>query len=253
MASLITHCSHPAHRLVRTYSPSGQYTCDLCRAWGSGLHYRCDACDFDLHEHCAEFPETISFFAHPWHNLHLKRGTGSRICDLCREPVEGFYYCCISCNFDVHPHCTKTQQIVRTKLHPEHSLCLVPSYNNCCACGCFNGHIWLYRCGMCNIDLHIRCVGHIMSIEHNHDSGTSSNDNNRSSYGEVMAAADVLTQLDLTTPTREIQIIQSQLELLQEENIKLKEDRDNAVKGEVLQKQEIKNNSKSTTFATRRK
>ncbi|KAJ3705337.1 hypothetical protein LUZ61_009042 [Rhynchospora tenuis] len=210
MASSLIHCSHPAHSLARIQSPSGVYTCDLCETWGSGLHYRCDACDFDLHEHCAEFPETISFFAHPWHDLHLKPDTGYRICDLCREPVKGFYYRCIPCNFDVHPHCTKIQQIVRTELHPEHNLCLVPSLNECSACKLFNGHIWLYRCGMCSVNLHIRCVGRILPMEHNNDNRTRSSNTNRSSTGipshfwreigtevVVAATADVLTQFVL--------------------------------------------------------
>lgn len=46
-------------------------TCDLCQTWRSGIHYRCNACDFDLHDYCAILPRTISFVVHPWHNLHL--------------------------------------------------------------------------------------------------------------------------------------------------------------------------------------
>ncbi|KAJ4760713.1 Cysteine/Histidine-rich C1 domain family protein [Rhynchospora pubera] len=183
MASSLYHCSHPKHKLVMTQSPSGQYICDLCRFMGSGLHYRCHACDFDLHEQCAKLPEKISFFAHPWHDLHLQPGTSSRICDLCRDPVEGFYYRCITCNFDVHPHCTKTQQNVYTKMHPQHSLCLVPALNICSACQLFDGQIWLYRCGICNVNLHIRCLhGPVMPKNHHNHANSVSNNNNKNNH-----------------------------------------------------------------------
>ncbi|KAJ4760711.1 protein kinase family protein [Rhynchospora pubera] len=234
MATSVTHCSHPTHELVWTNSPSGRYICDLCKTRGSGLHYRCHACDFDLHEHCAEFPEKISFFAHPWHDLHLKPDAGNLSCDLCMEPVKGFYYRCVPCNFDVHPHCTKIKQIVRTELHLEHSLCLLPSINNkCSACELFNGQFWLYRCGMCKVKLHIKCVGNIMPMEHSHDNITSSTNNNRSNHGRGVTGARVQEERDNAVKgvvLEEIKIIQGQLELLQKENKKLQDERDNAVK-----------------------
>ncbi|KAJ4813176.1 U-box domain-containing protein kinase family protein [Rhynchospora pubera] len=163
--------------------------------------------------------------------LHLCKG--SRICDLCREPVEGFYYRCIPCSFDVHPHCTKIQQIVRTESHPEHSLCLVPSFNKCSACKLSNGYIWLYRCGMCKVKLHIRCVGNVMPMEHSHDNITSSTNNNRSNHGRGVTGARVQEERDNAVQDvvlEEIKIIQSRLELLQIENKKLQDERDNAVK-----------------------
>ncbi|KAJ4732897.1 Cysteine/Histidine-rich C1 domain family protein, partial [Rhynchospora pubera] len=144
----LTHFIHPTHQLVKTQSSSERFTCDLCRNRGTGLHYQCRACRFDLHEKCAELPEKMSFFAHPWHDLHLQpAGSMSRICDLCMEPVQGFCYRCIPCNFDVHPECSKMQQTVYTNFHPQHTLCLVPTSNcKCNACNLINRHIWLYRC-----------------------------------------------------------------------------------------------------------
>ncbi|KAJ4745532.1 U-box domain-containing protein kinase family protein [Rhynchospora pubera] len=105
----------------------------------------------------------------------------------------------------------------------------------------------MYRCGMCNVNLHIRCVGHIMPMEHSHDNKTSNCGELVAGATTVGAVADVLTQLDLTTQTRvqegrdnavkdevlqkqEIKIIRSRVELLQKENNILQDERDNAVK-----------------------
>ncbi|XP_078153965.1 protein VACUOLELESS GAMETOPHYTES-like [Carex rostrata] len=163
MASRLSHFSHD-HELVKTQTfANDQFYCDLCNTQiKEGPRYRCHACNFDLHEDCAKLPEKISFFAHPWHNLHLgPAGKTGRVCDLCMEVGTGFFYRCFSCSFDVHPHCTTTKQMVSTGLHPEHSLFLSPAgaiWNSCTACKETGESIWLYRCGMCNVNLHMKCL-----------------------------------------------------------------------------------------------
>ncbi|KAJ4745530.1 U-box domain-containing protein kinase family protein [Rhynchospora pubera] len=98
---------------------------------------------------------------------------------------------------------------------------------------------------MCNVKLHIKCVGHIMPMEHSHDNITSSTNNNRSNNGRRVtgatperAAADALNsgvQEERDNAVKDevlqdIKIIQGRLELLQKENKKLQDERDNAVK-----------------------
>ncbi|EAZ40610.1 hypothetical protein OsJ_25072 [Oryza sativa Japonica Group] len=129
-----THCSHPQHVLVRCqYSSSSGHVCDLCAAGFRGLvGLRCKACDFDIHEACADYfqPAISSFAAHPWHGLALGRvADNDRVCDLCAAacPRGGFVYRCVPCGFDVHPLCTMFPAKVRSPLHPEHELAMVPA------------------------------------------------------------------------------------------------------------------------------
>lgn len=159
------HFADPLHLLLKTrYNRTATHVCDICQAELAGMvGYRCNACDVDIHEACADyFKETISFFAHPWHALTLSRMPDDCIgwsCDLCREecPRGSFVYRCIQCNFDVHPLCTMLPQTIGSPLHPEHYLNMVPSRGSCSACG-EDLPMWHYRCGFCRYTLHIRCI-----------------------------------------------------------------------------------------------
>ncbi|XP_078164465.1 protein VACUOLELESS GAMETOPHYTES-like [Carex rostrata] len=161
MANTITHFTHPEHQLLLISKPKN-FWCDLCKTFGTGLRYRCDECDFDLHESCTTYPETLSFFAHPWHSLELTDHSASTndpsiCCDLCCEPLKGFYYKCIPCGFNLHPSCSLSPKIVRTRFHPDHFLTLVPTTGSCSACN-KNLTVWTYRCGMCSVNLHYNCL-----------------------------------------------------------------------------------------------
>ncbi|KAG2638299.1 hypothetical protein PVAP13_2NG606520 [Panicum virgatum] len=117
--------------------------------------YRCNACDIDVHEACADyFKEAVAFFAHPWHSLTLSRHIPSGaagagwVCDLCEEECApgSFVYRCTRRSGD------------RSPLHPEHDLCMVPSSGHCSAC---HGGlpVWQYVCGGdCLVRLHITSV-----------------------------------------------------------------------------------------------
>ncbi|PUZ72876.1 hypothetical protein GQ55_2G430700 [Panicum hallii var. hallii] len=157
--------AHLQHPLLRTqYGGDSTHVCDICRSQLAGLAgYRCNACDIDVREACAGyFKEAVAFFAHPWHSLTLSRipaaGAGWA-CDLCEECAPGsFVYRCARCMFDVHPLCTMLPQTIRSALHPEHDLCMVPSSGHCSAC---HGDlpVWKYVCGGdCLIRLHIASV-----------------------------------------------------------------------------------------------
>ncbi|KAJ4767349.1 Cysteine/Histidine-rich C1 domain family protein [Rhynchospora pubera] len=161
MADTITHFTHPEHQLLLTHK-SSKFWCDLCKISGTGLRYRCETCDFDLHESCTTYPEILSFYAHPWHKLaladHSASTVGSAICcDLCREPVKGFYYKCTPCGFYLHPHCSLSPRLVHSRFHPDHMLMLVPTAGSCSACN-KDLMVWTYRCGMCSVNLHYKCL-----------------------------------------------------------------------------------------------
>jgi hypothetical protein len=167
MASTRKHFAD-THPLVRSqYSSTAPHACDLCGSRLAGLiGYRCDTCNFDAHEACADyFQQSISFFAHPWHAIGLSRipigSTGlTWTCDLCREGCTPgrFVYCCAQCGFVVHPVCTMLPQVIHSSLHKEHYLHMVPSTGSCSSCrGVLP--VWHYRCGLCAFNIHISCVG----------------------------------------------------------------------------------------------
>ena len=164
--SYLRHFADP-HMLQRLqYSCTASHTCDICLSKLAGrVGYRCNTCNLDIHEYCADsYKPTITFFAHPWHTLQLSRiprsGVGW-VCDLCREkcPPGSLVYRCIDCLFDVHPRCTRRfPQTIRSSLHPEHDLRMVPSSGHVCgACGT-GLPVWQYVCGGCKVRFHIACV-----------------------------------------------------------------------------------------------
>ncbi|XP_072957822.1 protein VACUOLELESS GAMETOPHYTES-like [Typha angustifolia] len=160
MASSISHFTHTNHKLEKILRETS-FTRDLCKQRGTaGVRYRCDVCDFDLHEHCSVCPNTLpTFFAHPWHPLTLSPPPSDpRVCDICREPLNGYTYRCEPCGFDLHPLCMLTPQTVRTNLHRAHRLTLIPAGPcYCSGCGelCL---VWRYRCGLCGVELHPQCL-----------------------------------------------------------------------------------------------
>ncbi|KAJ0250162.1 hypothetical protein HA466_0143470 [Hirschfeldia incana] len=88
----------------------GMYTCDGCKLHGHGKTYRCNDCDYDLHEYCATCPPTLVNTWHaPDHELSLFTGpahTTERVCYFCRFYIEGMFYKCMHCSFESHPLCT---------------------------------------------------------------------------------------------------------------------------------------------------
>ncbi|KAK6231358.1 DC1 - like 10 [Theobroma cacao] len=166
MASLpqktVQHFTHD-HPLTEVDART-EFVCDGCRTLGVGTRYGCESCDFDLHDHCATCPLELSSFMHE-HDLKLvvskPQATSlqnERFCDLCGDPVQGIFYQCRLCEFDVHPLCTKLPEYVRHVMHKEHPLRLqgsVPGRCMVCKDTCTS---WHYRCGICCFDLHLECV-----------------------------------------------------------------------------------------------
>lgn len=87
------------------------------------------------------------------------------ICDLCFKIGEGPTYHCKTCKYDLHPVCCTLQPTLRSCLHPEHPLTLMPKNHHASSrkkCdGCRNALAdgeWSYRCESCNFDVHALCA-----------------------------------------------------------------------------------------------
>lgn len=159
----LRHFTHPEHDLVKI-STKKDYVCAGCKTpGGAGIRFRCHNCDFNMHEYCATCPATLSSFIHPHHNLTLVFRTqgarqNERVCDLCADSVEGLFYRCKTCDFDIHPLCTQLPQYVRHALHPAHQLLLQPSACGWCAVCRSACSSWRYRCAACSFDIHLECM-----------------------------------------------------------------------------------------------
>ncbi|KAM7491991.1 hypothetical protein LguiA_034912 [Lonicera macranthoides] len=157
------HFTHPNHPLQQVCIAQ-EYNCDGCNTLGYGTRFRCESCDFDLHDHCASCPFTVSSYLHPQHHLNLVNLVGkAHFCDVCGDLASGIFYTCGACDFDVHPLCTQLPVNYQHALHPQHVLTLQPSNSNFApsACG-LCGHaiaFWSYRCTVCCVDVHLECAG----------------------------------------------------------------------------------------------
>ncbi|OEL33716.1 hypothetical protein BAE44_0005266 [Dichanthelium oligosanthes] len=166
MPKTIRHDAHKEHPLLlgdfgRSSDAHGAFTCDGCGCPGAGPRYRCDACDFDLHELCATPPGTASFFFHGQHPLALELAVDdrdpARRCDICNTDIRGMHYRCRPCGFDVHPVCSQLPGAAVSPLHPEHLVMLsVDGPEECARCGA--DCVWRYRCGVCGFNLHPKCL-----------------------------------------------------------------------------------------------
>ncbi|KAL6645071.1 hypothetical protein ACP70R_016679 [Stipagrostis hirtigluma subsp. patula] len=158
MPTTIQHDAHRPHRLVlRSFC---KFICDGCECNGAGPRYRCDACDFDLHELCATAPPTALFAGQ--HPLAFEAAAAPadeprRRCRICDTPILGMHYRCRPCGFAVHPVCSQLPGAAVSPLHPEHLVMLtVGAPGMCAACGA--GCVWRYRCGVCDFNLHPKCL-----------------------------------------------------------------------------------------------
>ena len=166
MARAIRHAAHKEHHLflVDSGGSSGtdrSFVCDGCGCPGAGLRYRCGACDFDLHAPCATAPGAAWFFFHGQHPLvfEVAAGVGEprRRCDICETDIRGMHYRCRPCGFDVHPICAQLPGAAVSPLHPEHVVMLsVGAPEECARCGV--DCVWRYRCGLCDVNIHPRCL-----------------------------------------------------------------------------------------------
>ncbi|XP_034694142.1 diacylglycerol kinase theta-like [Vitis riparia] len=156
------HFTNPGHSLTKVYG-SEEFHCDGCKTPGNGPRYRCHTCDSTLHEYCGVCPSTLSTFMHPQHQLKQVirtqgRRVNERLCTLCRDDVEGLFYQCTDCDFDIHPLCTKIPESVPHPLHPTHQLKLQTSSSGRCSVCKGECTSWRYGCAICTFDIHLECI-----------------------------------------------------------------------------------------------
>lgn len=154
---VLRHFLHPDHPLHEVYIAK-EFECDGCNALGHGKRYRCSGCTFDLHDRCATCPDTLSSHLHPAHPLALVNQSLGMVCDLCGEVVNGLYYTCRACRFDIHPLCTELPASVEHAAHPHHLLTLQPAKPRNCAVCRLLCRSWRYSCEPCRADVHLECA-----------------------------------------------------------------------------------------------
>lgn len=113
-----THSSHPEHELeLKNYQKP--YTCNGCKEQGVGKRYRCEECDYDLHEDCMfnKSTTTHEFFKEFTFKFYDKPPPRKcdkiycnkciRYCNACGKHVKGFVYHCDEDenDWDLHPCC----------------------------------------------------------------------------------------------------------------------------------------------------
>ncbi|WOH10269.1 hypothetical protein DCAR_0729736 [Daucus carota subsp. sativus] len=163
-----SHFMHQGHPLLQGINTEG-YLCGGCKTSGYGLNFGCTPCNFHMHEFCSNCPKILSSFLHPGHPLSLTISSPQNtappgICDVCEDTVEGLYYCCQTCHFNVHPLCTQFPRSLPRPhaVHSLHHLMFQKPYKDapCHVCGAVcNSWNWRYRCGHCDgFDVHLQCL-----------------------------------------------------------------------------------------------
>ncbi|XBH86486.1 hypothetical protein VPH35_074132 [Triticum aestivum] len=162
MPKQILHDAHKEHPWVLRGVAGSDFRCNGCGCNGAGFRYRCDACDFNLHEFCATCPPTALLPFHGQHPLTFEPAVASdygRVCDLCETRIHGMHYRCRATDFDVHPVCSQLPAVAVSPLHPEHLVVLTLTMAEATKCMyCSTDCSWSYRCSPCGVNLHPRCL-----------------------------------------------------------------------------------------------
>ncbi|XP_039141245.1 uncharacterized protein LOC120278544 [Dioscorea cayenensis subsp. rotundata] len=97
----VFHFSHLQHPLVPLNLPY-LFTCMGCKEYGAGLRFRCQTCDFKLHDFCALAPSLIAHLFHMKHHqliFFTKPGGFLRSkCDICCKAMIGYAFHCTTCD-----------------------------------------------------------------------------------------------------------------------------------------------------------
>ncbi|XP_058748537.1 uncharacterized protein LOC131621505 [Vicia villosa] len=168
--SLVSHFSHP-HLLQHTTTPSTKnITCFGCNQTitHEQHYYVCKTCPFSLHNICYKTPLITNHPSHPSHDLFLlvipsssSPATKSTFnCMACKQHATGFCYHCAECNIFFHSICITLPLSLSIAQHPHKmKLEFSPPYDFFCdLCDKPSYKGWLYRCNMCEFDIHVDCA-----------------------------------------------------------------------------------------------
>ncbi|KAI3448943.1 hypothetical protein Pfo_005608 [Paulownia fortunei] len=167
----ISHFSHPHPLKLSNLPPHQPFSfCSACKLETSSSVYSCTICSFLLHPKCSQLPQQIR---HPFDQnhalfLHPKPvyPEGLFNCDACGNHGDGFSYHCGACGIDLHSTCASLPMLFTHECH-QHQLSLTfsaPYPGNsfsCDVCKRVGSKTWLYRCNMCEFDVHLTCVSTI--------------------------------------------------------------------------------------------
>ncbi|CAI9103213.1 OLC1v1001661C1 [Oldenlandia corymbosa var. corymbosa] len=166
----ITHFSHPHPLFLTQQGTNFNAQCSGCKQFdaSSGPIYTCTPCNYSLHQKCSQMPQRIT---HPFdknnHVLSLMTKPaypdGTFTCDACAELGYGFNYRCETCGIDLHILCASSPMVITRQFHPHQlSLTFAPPYPigtfSCDVCRLGGSKNWLYRCHICEFDVHLTCV-----------------------------------------------------------------------------------------------
>ncbi|XP_073030208.1 uncharacterized protein [Primulina eburnea] len=170
-APVLTHFSHP-HPLKFSNAVVSDH-CSACKLVGSGAVYSCTLCSFTLHKKCYDLPQKIKHEFDQSHVLSLQPKPvypeGVFKCDACGIQGDGFSYHCSPCGTDLHSICASLPMTLTHNSHQQHQLSLTfsaPYAGNafsCDICKRVGSKTWLYRCNLCEFDVHLTCVVKIPS------------------------------------------------------------------------------------------
>ncbi|KAG5526559.1 hypothetical protein RHGRI_032740 [Rhododendron griersonianum] len=199
----ITHVSHPQHKLKFEYTEV-PFKCDGCKEAGIGSRYKCTACDYDLHLHCALPSPSL---AHPFYTkcsfqfLLKPPGNVPRYCNACEKDVTGFVYHCSACGFDLHPCCAKLPMVLDDG---EVKLYLYRKVSAAChRCG-RKGRSWSYRSTCKKYNLHVACVKEML-VDNWHEiyfgNKTDHQGNNMYYYNSSTSSSTGTRKLETSIPS----------------------------------------------------
>ncbi|KAL7253153.1 hypothetical protein ACSBR1_007641 [Camellia fascicularis] len=101
-------CPKHGYKLEKK-SYNKRFTCDGCKEKGCGSGYRCEHCDYELHEECMSLEHSISpeiFPRSTFEFCHQPSSTHPRSCDACGNYIKGYLYACNARNLALHPCCS---------------------------------------------------------------------------------------------------------------------------------------------------
>ncbi|MFS8002255.1 putative chromatin regulator PHD family [Helianthus anomalus] len=164
--SSINHFGHE-HPLKLQNSVT-KATCLACnRSLSGSLYYACVSCNFYIHKTCSNLPRTLKHQSDKTHDLVLLSSPaypeGVFRCNACDSNGTGFSYHCPECQLDLHVVCASMPPSVDHAAHGHKlGLCFTPPYENqgfsCDICSQPGSNHWLYRCDLCDFDVHMKCV-----------------------------------------------------------------------------------------------
>lgn len=172
----IQYFSHPHHPLKLCENIDGVYDentyCQACILPLCDENvYKCEDCDFNLHQTCADLPLKKRHLLHV-HPLILQKDSGNHYqCEACWRILIGYTYVCSEgCYFYIDIRCSMVSEPFSHSCHP-HPLFLITvteSYISCRICSSFSSGRFL-DCIVCEFSSCFGCATLPYKVKYKHD------------------------------------------------------------------------------------